>query len=157
MMTSSFADYPKFFRQCFDNMSPGGYLEMQDCDFPLACADDTLTPETALYQWGEKIASGMKIFGRELAATKYKQYMIDAGFVDVVEIPFVWPQNMWPKDKKMKELGRWNLANQLDGLEGYSMAVMTRAHGMSAEEVQLMMVDVRKDMKDKSIHAYWPM
>jgi hypothetical protein len=138
-------------------MAPGGYLEMQDTDFPLHSQDGTLAPSTALYQWGQKISEGMKVFQRELAATKYKQYMIDAGFVDVVEVPFVWPQNTWPKDPKLKELGRWNLANSLDGLEGYSMALMTRAHGMSPEAVQLMLVDVRKDMKDRSIHAFWPM
>ncbi|KAF2431682.1 S-adenosyl-L-methionine-dependent methyltransferase [Tothia fuscella] len=156
MMTSSFADYPKFFRQCFENMAPGGYLEMQDCDFPLKCQDNTFPPNCALHQWGLKIEAGMKIFGRELAATKYKQYMLDAGFVDVVEVPFVWPQNTWPKDPKLKELGKWNLANSLDGLEGYSMGVMTRAFGMSSEAVQLMMVDVRKDMINRKIHAYWP-
>jgi hypothetical protein len=130
---------------------------MQDCDFPLHSQDGTLSPDTALFKWGEKIASGMEIFRRELAATKYAQYMREAGFVDVVEVPFVWPQNTWPKDLRLKELGRWNLTNSLDGLEGYSMAVMTRAHKMSPEAVQLMMVDVRKDMKNRRIHAYWPM
>jgi len=37
------------------------------------------------------------------------------------------------------------------------MAMMTRSLGMSAEEVQLLLVDVRRDAKDKSIHAYYPM
>lgn len=129
---------------------------MQDQGFPPQCQDGTLKSTSALSIWGEKIVSGLGVFGKELAATKYKQYMLDAGFVDVVEVQYIWPQNTWPKDKKMKELGRWHLANSLDGLEGFSMALCTRAHGMTTEEVQLLMMDVRKDMKDKSIHAYWP-
>jgi hypothetical protein len=129
---------------------------MQDCEFPPVSQDGSLNPSTVLWDWGQKIVSGIQIFGKELAAKKYKQYMLDAGFLDVVEVPLIWPQNTWPKDKHLKELGRWNLANLLDGLEGYSMAVMTRAHGMSSKAVQLMMVEVRKDMRNKAIHAYWP-
>lgn len=129
---------------------------MQDAEFPPQSQDGSLKRTSALFEWGEKIVGGLKIFGKELAAKHYKQYMLDAGFVDVVEVQFIWPQNTWPKDKKLKELGRWHLANSLDGLEGYSMAICTRAHGMSPEEVQLLMMDVRKDMKDKSIHSFWP-
>lgn len=129
---------------------------MQDQGFPPQCQDGTLKSTSALSIWAEKIVSALGIFGKELAAPSYKQYMIDAGFVDVVEVQYIWPQNTWPKDKKLKELGRWHLANSLDGLEGFSMALCTRAHGMTTEEVQLLMMDVRKDMKNKSIHAYWP-
>lgn len=130
---------------------------MQDTDFPLRCQDDTFSPDTKLYQWSEQIVSGLKVFGRELATTRYKQYMEDAGFVNVKEIEYVWPQNPWPRNPRLKELGRWNLVNSLDGLEGYSMALFTRAHGMSAEEVQVLMAGVRADMKNTKIHAYWPM
>jgi len=49
------------------------------------------------------------------------------------------------------------LVNSLDGLEGYSMALLTRGLGMSNEEVQVFLADVRKDMKNPRIHAYWPM
>lgn len=35
----------------------------------------------------------------------YKQQMIDAGFVDVVETQYPWPTNHWPRDPKLKELG----------------------------------------------------
>jgi len=156
MMTSSFSDYPRFFQQCFEHLQPGAYLEMQDCEFPPVSQDGTLHEKTALWDWGQKIVKGVEMIGKELATKKYKQYMLDAGFVDVVEVPYVWPQNTWPKDEKLKELGRWNLANSLDGLEGYTMAIMTRVHGMSPEAVQLMMANVRNDMKNKAIHAYWP-
>ncbi|KAE9980708.1 hypothetical protein BLS_008415 [Venturia inaequalis] len=157
MMTASFSDYPKFFRQAFDHLQPGAFLEMQDQGFPPQCQDGTLKRDSALSIWADKIVSALGMFGKELASPKYKQYMLDAGFVDVVEVQYIWPQNTWPKDKKLKELGRWHLANALDGLEGFSMALCTRAHGMTTDEVQLLMMDVRKDMKDKSIHAYWPM
>lgn len=157
MMASSIADVPKFFRQCFENTKPGGWLEMQDTHFPLLSQDGTLSPDTALWQWADKLVKGLQIFQREVATPRYKLLMEEAGYVDVKEVQYVWPQNPWPKDRKLKELGRWNLVNMLDGLEGYSMALLTRAHGMSVEEVQVFLADVRRDMKDTRIHSYWPM
>lgn len=45
-------------------------------------------------------------FGRKPdVATFYKQYLEEAGFVDVVQEKFIWPTNRWPKDKKLKEIG----------------------------------------------------
>lgn len=46
-------------------------------------------------------------FGREAdSARRYKDQMIEAGFENVVEIVYKWPQNRWPKDPKLKELGK---------------------------------------------------
>lgn len=138
-------------------MNPGAWIEMQDTDFPLQSIDDSLTQDSALYRWGKMISEATTSIGHDLVATKYKSFMLEAGFVDVVEVQYIWPQNTWPKDPRLKELGRWNLVNSLDGLEGYSLALLTRVLGMSNDEVQLLLMDVRKDMKKRSIHAYWPM
>jgi trans-aconitate methyltransferase len=157
MMASSIADVPKFFRKCYQNTAPGGWIEMQDTHFPLLSQDGSLHAGTALHEWCHKMVTGLKMFQREIETPNYQKYMEDAGYVDVKEVQYVWPSNAWPKDKKLKEMGRWNLVNMLDGLEGYSMALFTRAHGMSPEEVQVFLADVRKDMKNPKIHSYWPM
>src|SRR4051794_2202280 len=95
-----------------------GLFESVDTDFPLHCDDGTLNESTALFQWGQMIAGATKGIGHDLVASRYKEFMEAAGFVDVKEVRFVWPQNTWPADPKLKELGRWNLANSLDGLQG---------------------------------------
>lgn len=82
--------------------------------------------------------------------------MRDAGFENVMERKFKWPTNTWPKGKKAKTLGMWSLANNLDGLSAVSMAILSRAQGMSREEVEVGMVDVRRDLRDKNIHGYIP-
>ncbi len=79
-----------------------------------------------------------------------------AGFVDVVEIPFKWPMNRWPKEKRYKELGLWTQENFVMGLEAMSLALFTRGLGWSYEEVLVFVTRVRADMRDGSIHAYWP-
>jgi hypothetical protein len=79
------------------------------------------------------------------------------GFVNTVEKIYKWPSNGWPKDKKFKELGMWNYANMGESTSGISMALFTRGLGWSVEELEVFLVDVRKEMKSTKIHAYWNM
>ena len=46
--------------------------------------------------------------------------------------------------------------NVLNGLEAFSLMMFTNVLGFTVEEVQLLLVDVRKDLKNRRIHAYWP-
>ena len=83
--------------------------------------------------------------------------MAQIGFVDVAINRFKWPTNTWPQDAKYKELGAWCFENFSGGLEAITMAPLTRALGWSPEAVRVFLVEVRKSMADKKIHAYWPM
>jgi hypothetical protein len=53
--------------------------------------------------------------------------------------------------------GAWNNFNLNAGLQAMSMMLFTAALGWSAIEVETFLVDVRKDLKNRSYHAYWPM
>lgn len=81
--------------------------------------------------------------------------MRSAGFTDVVAFPIKWPINTWPKDEKHKELGRWAMENFTWGCESMSLAIFTRVLGWSIDEVRVLMAQVRKDLKNRKIHAYW--
>jgi hypothetical protein len=54
---------------------------------------------------------------------------------------------------KQKTIGAWNLLNVLDGIEAFTIALFTRMLGWSAENVQVLLADVRKDLRDPTIHA----
>ena len=54
----------------------------------------------------------------------------EAGFEDVVEKRFKWPVGPWSTDPKLKEIGRWNLLNWEEGMEGWVMAAYTRVLGV---------------------------
>lgn len=51
----------------------------------------------------------------------------------------------------------WMCENCVSGVGGLSMALFTRVHGWSVEELETFLVSVRKDMRDTRIHAYWNM
>ncbi|QGI71003.1 hypothetical protein CEK26_003338 [Fusarium fujikuroi] len=42
------------------------------------------------------------------------------------------------------------------GLEALSMAALTRVLGWTQEEVTIFLAKVRRDLNDRTIHAYWP-
>lgn len=81
--------------------------------------------------------------------------MRGAGFEDVVAQPVKWPINTWPRDPKHKELGRWAMENFSWGCESMSLALFTRVLGWTHDEVRVLMALVRRDLRNKKIHAYW--
>jgi hypothetical protein len=132
---------------------------MQDACFGEVSSDDGSFEGTAMQKWfAELIEAGRKL-GREFGTEppNYKKYLEDIGFVDVIVEVRRWPFGPWEQDKKMREIGLWSRANALDGLQAVSMAVLTRGLGKTAAEVDVQLVDVRKDFLNPRIHSYLPM
>jgi len=141
------------------NLEPGGWLEIQDYGLPVKSADDTHLG-TDLLRWGELLCEAARQLGRPMGSDvsdRYVAWMEEAGFVDIEQRMFMWPSNAWPKDPFMKELGRWNQINILDGLEGFCLALLTRGLGWRKEEVDVFVARVARDLRDRKIHAYFPM
>jgi len=139
------------------NLEPGGYFELQEFT-PHRCDDGSASLDSPLQQWRIFAEDAASKAGRPLNILwQLKTMMGAAGFEAVVQKEYVWPGNPWPKDPKLKELGHWNLENISGGLEDLSMALFTRVLGWSKEEVEVFLLGVRKDLKDRSKHNYNPM
>lgn len=131
---------------------------MQDVHQPLGCDDGSLKPSHALYKWSNFWTKACASLNRPVdVAGDHKKRMEAAGFVDVHEVVHKWPHNQWAKNPKYKEIGAWTMMNMLQGVHGLTMAPFTRGLGWTTEEVETFLVQVRKDVKDKNIHCYWPM
>lgn len=80
-----FDDHRTVVRKSFESLNPGGWIELMDPVFYPHCADGTLQDSNL-----ERL---FQIFDRAMTATRrdlkvarnYKQWLIEAGFVDVVE------------------------------------------------------------------------
>ncbi|KAK1580171.1 S-adenosyl-L-methionine-dependent methyltransferase [Colletotrichum navitas] len=157
MMNSSICKWEEYLRQSYKHLNPGGWLELQEFNLPVS-DDGTLTSDHALHR-------SMRLLGEAAAKTDrafvdldaLKPMMEAAGFVDAAEMRFKWPSNTWPRDGRYKELGAWNHENITRGLQGFLMAALTRGLGWNADEVNVLAAQARKDVGDRSIHAYWPM
>ncbi|OHW97865.1 methyltransferase domain-containing protein [Colletotrichum incanum] len=136
LMQTGISSWANYLKKCYDNLTPGGCLEVHEIDlFPLS-DDGTLKEDSAIL--------------KDLA-----DVLINVGFEDVVVQRYKWPTNTWPKDAWYKELGSWCHDDIVAGWEGFCLAPFTRALNWSKEEVMLFMIEVRKEFADKQIHAYF--
>ena len=143
-------------QKCFDSLEPGGYLEMHDGTFPIQCDDGTMPEDCAILQLANLAKEGSARLGRPLdVSPTYAKLMANAGFVDIVFGKYKWPSNPWPRDRKMKTLGHWTLANIDGGLEGIFLALLTRGMNMTVEDTLLLCAAARKDLHNPNIHSYW--
>lgn len=70
-------------------------------------------------------------FGKDLRIHEQIKWCLeDAGFENVVEQVYRWPIGPWIKDPLMKEIGMWNRAHWQEGIEGWSLALLTRVLGV---------------------------
>ncbi|OHE95879.1 TAM domain methyltransferase [Colletotrichum orchidophilum] len=158
MLAGSLKDYQDFVNQAFENLEPGGYLEMQDLSLPYRCDDGSLTEENPVHKLSDLFLRGGRVTGRHMdKAPIYKDLMRNAGFVDIVEEQFKWPVNAWPRDPHFKTLGAWTHCNLDHGLEGLTLGLATRNLRWSREETLLFCATVRKTLRSHKAHAYIPL
>jgi hypothetical protein len=131
---------------------------MQELCYPMRSDDGTLTEDCALSHWSKVLLDTTIQAGQGAnKPAQYGDWMREAGFVNVTTVVYKWPTNQWPKDKKLKLMGLWNNYNVLQGLQGFTIGLFTRVLGWTPEQTNVLLVDVRKDLQNRHIHAYWPM
>ncbi|RBR10776.1 uncharacterized protein FIESC28_09307 [Fusarium coffeatum] len=156
LMSGSFTDWDKFTKQCYKNLEPGGWLEIIDPTFPAKSDDGTLKPTSPLHKWDELTVKGAATLGRPFIETEdHERRMKEAGFINVTKKTFKWPSNTWPKDPKYKEIGLWTLANIERNLESISSFLLRQGLGMTHEEIVVFIANVREEMRNTKVHAYW--
>ncbi|KAJ5895682.1 phosphoethanolamine N-methyltransferase [Penicillium taxi] len=79
----------------------------------------------------------------------------EASFQDVKTTEYILPNGSWPKDPKLKEIGRFFRAQFADGaVESYSLALFTRYGDWKPIEVQVLLAHLRSELKSNKMHAY---
>ncbi|KAF9874168.1 hypothetical protein CkaCkLH20_08151 [Colletotrichum karsti] len=157
-MTSSISDWPDFFKKMYNGLAPGGYIELFEGHAHTQSDDGSLTPDHAWSKCWDLLSKSSEILGRPFVHVPSLAPMLEeAGFVDVAIVPYKWPIGPWAKDPHYKLLGEWAHRNAAEGLEAWLMAALTRALEWTSEEVQVMLVDVRKDLNNRNIHHYCPL
>ncbi|KAI8266274.1 Secondary metabolism regulator LAE1 [Colletotrichum sp. SAR 10_98] len=156
MMKGSIRDWRKFIQSCFDNLTPGGYLELNDIDFFPKTDDDTIPKDSKLMRAFSLCFEALEKLGSPFEdVIHFESMLTEIGFEDVNVKRFKWPTNSWPQDKKHKNLGAWNNENLSPNLDGLLMAPLTRALDMSKAEVHMIAMEARKELNDTRIHAYF--
>jgi len=88
---------------------------------------DGSTNGTIFEKWGKVSLEAGDAFGKTLrTADESAHYMRQAGFEEVTEQRLIMPIGRWPKDKRLKEIGSFNLLSWEDGIEGWTLMLLTQ-------------------------------
>ncbi|EQB50563.1 hypothetical protein CGLO_09984 [Colletotrichum gloeosporioides Cg-14] len=157
LLNSCINDWDAYLTKIYENLVPGGYVELQEGEIRLKSDDDTLPADSDLAKYIDLLQEAAEKNGRkwmDMRAVKAK--MLEIGFVDVELYYYKWPINDWPKHQYYKDLGTWNYENTSDALEAMCVALFTRVLGWKRHEVNVFLIGVRKDLKNRTYHAYFP-
>ncbi|KAK3331480.1 S-adenosyl-L-methionine-dependent methyltransferase [Apodospora peruviana] len=153
-LAGAIQDWPSLLKSAYDHLKPGGFLEVAEGRADFWCDDDTLTEDLATWTWLTEFRRLSAPLGFDIAP-KLPALIESAGFVDVAQTEKVIPLGTWPKDKALKEVGRWFRVQFIEmALEAYSLALFTRMGGWKIEEFQVLVAKVKQELKTNKIHLY---
>jgi len=102
-------------------------------------SDDGTTRDTIFEEWGNTSLQAGDAFGKTLRVVDMSaQYMKDAGLEDVTEQRFKCPLGGWAKEPHLKELGRYNRLQWEEGLEGWTMFLLTTVLCVRVPKIHLL-------------------
>ncbi|PHH62450.1 hypothetical protein CDD81_7097 [Ophiocordyceps australis] len=124
--------------QAFCTLEPGGWFESQEMDSVVASDDATLDPHGPLATWFRDLTeAGEKSDRSFVVGAHLRQIYERVGFVDIQEHVFKMPLSAWPKDERLKDIGRLWERNILQGLSGFSFRLFNRVFKRSAAEIEV--------------------
>lgn len=154
-MLGSFKSYADVIKRSLIYCKEGAYMESQEVDMLPYCWDGTMRDDWKMKEWCELLIEASERAGRSLEVAKHlKRWYEEAGFVDVQERVFRAPIGRWEEEPHRKDLGHWWVENWKLGLQGFSLALLTRGMSWSPEQVEVFLVGVRKSFEDPNVHAY---
>lgn len=149
------ADWPEFYNNALRSLKPGGWMEMQEHECWINSDDDTIEKAVWCKEWIKNVDDASTKVGKRLnVAHLHRQWMEDAGFVDVNEVVYKIPIGPWPKDKKLKEIGKIFRIQMIEAIPTFSIAYYTRVLGFSLEQAQIMVAGVRSEFLNRKLHLY---
>ncbi|KAH8882296.1 S-adenosyl-L-methionine-dependent methyltransferase [Thozetella sp. PMI_491] len=154
-LVSCFKDPSHVIRQAYENLVPGGYLELQDAVFPMEYLGEPPV-NSALYQWNDLLVEAAARAGRRWTNVPfYKRWMEETGFEDIVVRNFFWPMSPWAKGQYYKTIALYAQGDFGSNIEGISLKLFGFL-GWDAERIKKFANEVQRDIYDTSIHAYLP-
>ncbi|OAP59306.1 hypothetical protein AYL99_06604 [Fonsecaea erecta] len=155
-MVGSIKDWDRLYQQALRSLNPGGWLEMQEYETWLKSDDDPdLVRAPYLKRWQDEVNEASRVFGKDLdVAKEQKQRLIDAGFTDVRDDVYKVPVGSWPRDPKLKALGKFQLVQVCSAIEPFALGFLTRYRDWTEDECRVLVAHVVRELQNSQNHLY---
>ncbi|RAK73038.1 class I SAM-dependent methyltransferase [Aspergillus fijiensis CBS 313.89] len=163
-LIGSLPSYKDLLKKAHKHLKPGGYVECHEFDSRLKCDDGTMPPEDPdkfsdyalqdlmdLHYRSGQVSDPPRQFR---VAHRLARWMREVGFEDVQEHRSMVPVNPWSSDPHLMKIGTWSETNLLEAVAGWSYKPLTIL-GWSKPEIEVFLVDVRKSIQNRNVHAYY--
>lgn len=151
-------DWPEYFKRCYANLKPGGWVEAMDCGFPIPSANPDIHPDRPFLMWGKLVAEAVTKMGKDPnALSKFRQYLQDAGFINIHVQPIHWPVGPWAKGKREKLIGKIMIEDVKAVIGPAAMGMFTHFLGWSPERVTEFIPTAVEDILGKTGRYYGDM
>ncbi|KAH0434536.1 UMTA protein [Colletotrichum camelliae] len=158
-LEASISDWPALYKQAFDHLIPGGYIEVKELDIEdRSQAQGEDLPKDHIYRrWANIFFEAAEKLGKTLKQTRdhgIAKGLAETGFVDIVEKKWPIPIGAWPADAKLKEVGdcNWMYINQ--SLEGFALFLLKEIMGWEYAEIIVFVAEMRKALADHSLQPF---
>ncbi|KAF2837251.1 S-adenosyl-L-methionine-dependent methyltransferase [Patellaria atrata CBS 101060] len=144
-----------FLSQAYKHLKPGGKIEVSEIRTHFHCDDGSFPEDSYSRQWENTFHDIAAKIGLNFDQIPYMAKWLEAaGYTDVQETEKIVPIGPWPKNKQLKEIGRYYQVHLLEGgMENYTMALFTR-NGWEPAEVQVLLAKVREEVRSNKMHSY---
>ncbi|RDW82220.1 hypothetical protein BP6252_03332 [Coleophoma cylindrospora] len=150
-LSGAIKDWKRLLKEAYDNLEPGGYLEVTEFECLMHSDDDTIESATMIRKWQEQLHVAGETIGRTFnVAGNLRQWLTETGFINVEEVP----GSPWPRDRTLREVGLYQQQNMFDASSSYGQAHFTRVLGWSPQEFAVLSAGVRNELRDKRLHLY---
>ncbi|KAH6604130.1 methyltransferase type 11 [Trichoderma cornu-damae] len=156
-------DWVKLFRRAMEHLKIGGWIELQEIHHTprsaLPDGDGQLPPDHPVARFWKHVTDGLAVLGIDLdtaANGRLADMMRRAGFTNVTERVLHVPIGIWPKNKILKTVGLYWRTILLDGLQAIALGPLMRGLGWNREQVELLLVEVRRAYFDNAPLMYMP-
>ncbi|CAF3558324.1 unnamed protein product [Fusarium graminearum] len=147
-------DKQKMIQAAFDNLRPGGWVELTEWIAILQSPDHSLDG-TAFRKWNNLLEEGLQSFGTTvLYPETFKSLLQKTGFEPVIDTRNGAPTNACYPGKKLQRIGHLMTQNWLLILEPLSMPVFTQGLGWTPEQVLALLAEVRREIGNTKYHSF---
>lgn len=148
-------DWVAMYRKIYRALKPGGWFDQAEPSIFLVSNHVQLDEKHPYPQWGKMmVEAGKKAGMRFDIAERMKEWLEEAGFVNVQEYRMPWTVGGWPKDPHQREVGQWNQLRVDIGVKDFCARRFTNQMEWNPDEIEVFCASMRSAFRDRKLYGY---